>query len=287
MDGRVEELAERIKEKNPGQDSREHLEFGVVVFQVHEFVCHHGFEFILLEELEGTSRNQDVAGPSTHRQGDRIIRLDDTQAHVGHSLELSKQVQILLHPSLALVRIPRRKLPDHGCVPVTPCQDGDEDGYRKTTDDRPEHSQRHAVPRVRDHPGLRHAQDEARRDERPEEQRERVQPCEEAHAELRIPAVRDEYVEQGSHRGTADREYGQGKGREPVVLEGLPDYLNETRHPASPSISSCPPELSALQAARLAAMPGFPKGTRRRRRRTCRPLGRPSWPWPSDRRGLP
>ena len=59
MHRRIEELAERVEEEDPRKDPGEDLEFGVMMFQMHEFVSHNRLEFVLVKKSEQTARDED------------------------------------------------------------------------------------------------------------------------------------------------------------------------------------------------------------------------------------
>src|SRR5881296_4587468 len=154
MNRRVEELAERIKEQDAGQDAREYLELGVVVLQMHELVSDDGLDLVLLEKLQKPSGNENSAPPSTDGHGDCVVRFHDTDSNQWHSLELPHEVHVLLKPRLPQVCGARRELPDYGVVAVAPDQEGDDGRRRQAAHHRSENRQGHAVPSVRDRPRL-------------------------------------------------------------------------------------------------------------------------------------
>src|SRR3990170_341585 len=147
---------------------------------------------------------------------------------------------------------------------------------------------RAAPPPVRDHRRQGDAQDKARGDEDPEEDRDRVEPREQAHAELRVPRVRDEHVREGADAREAGEDDDEGDGAGPVGLERLRDDLKRVfRHGALPSPGSSRPSASDPRARPGRGSRGSRGCTRWPPRRTCQPSGASSSPSPARRPSRP
>ncbi len=124
----VEELAERIKEEDSGEDPRENLELGIMVLQMHQLVRDDGLNLIPLEEGYETTGDQDVPFLTANSHRDRVVRFDDSHPNARHALELSEKGHMLLEPRLIRAEVPRGEPADYGRVPKPPHEEGDDRG---------------------------------------------------------------------------------------------------------------------------------------------------------------
>ncbi len=142
----VEEFAERVEEKDPGQHTGENLELRIVMLQMHEFVSDHRIGLLEVEKGQETARQEDASLFPPHGQRDNLIRFDQTNVHGWDTFEFSQPIDVLLNPRLFLGKSARREPPNHGSVPEPPNEHGDRSGDGETPNHRPEDRERNPVP---------------------------------------------------------------------------------------------------------------------------------------------
>ena len=128
MDRRVEELAEGIEEEDPRQDPGEHLEFRIVMFEVHDLMRNDSLRFISFEQGHHAPRYQDGAIGPADSHGQRLLRFHHPHFDVPHALELRQEVDVFLEPLLAFREASGREFPNHRGIAVAPNGDRDDRG---------------------------------------------------------------------------------------------------------------------------------------------------------------
>src|SRR5206468_2115138 len=130
----------------------------------------------IFTSADASAAGRPVDRPRISANGERqvFVRLDNPKMDSRNPFKLAEEIYVDLQPRFTLVHVPRGELPNHRRIPVSPYKERDDTRRDQAADDRAEHGERNAVPGIRDHARLRHAEDEASRDERPEEDGNRV-----------------------------------------------------------------------------------------------------------------